>query len=77
MVKTEKGNSYLKERAGYLFDKLVKKTDRVSIVKFNTGEGIKIECNLILKENGETVLKKEIEGFFVINPNLPKHFKGN
>jgi hypothetical protein len=33
----------------------------VSIIKFNTKEGIKIECGLVLKEANETVLKNEID----------------
>ncbi len=35
-------SSYMKERVFHLFEKLVKKTDRVSIIRFNVKSGIKI-----------------------------------
>lgn len=43
---------------------MVKKTDRLSIIKFNVRSKVKIECNLTLKESNETILRKEIEDSF-------------
>jgi hypothetical protein len=46
------------ERSSYLFDKLVKKFDRVSFVQANRESGFLTHCSLTLKESNETILKK-------------------
>lgn len=47
------------ERSTYVFDKLVKKFDRVSIVQ-SSQSGLITHCNLTLKEGNETILKKSL-----------------
>lgn len=43
----------MKERSDYIFDKLIKKIDRISITKFNNMTDIETGCNLTLKDFNE------------------------
>jgi hypothetical protein len=49
------------ERVNHIFEKWMKGHDRLSIIKFNCKEGMKIECNLTPKENNETLLAKALQ----------------
>ena len=40
---------YLRERSEYLFDKLIKKWDRLSLIQANSEIGAQTLCNLTLK----------------------------
>jgi hypothetical protein len=40
---------YLRERSEYLYDKLIKKFDRVSLIQANSEIGAQTLCNLTLK----------------------------
>ena len=40
----------MRERSDHIFDKLVKKIDRISIAKFNNVTEIDTGCNLTLKD---------------------------
>lgn len=46
----QKHIAYMKERSDYVFDKLMKKIDRVSITKFNNVSEVETGCNLTLKD---------------------------
>lgn len=42
---------FYEERMNHLFTKLIKGHDRVSITKVNKKEGIKVDCNLLMKKD--------------------------
>jgi hypothetical protein len=44
---------YHKDQLHHIYDKLIKKTDRVSIMKYNTNTGVTVECGLMLKETNQ------------------------
>lgn len=43
-----------------MYDKLIKKFDRLSLVRSNSETGIETMCNLTLKESNEIILKKSL-----------------
>ena len=61
LKKNEKCIGYVRERTRHIFNKLVKETDRVSIMKYHTRVGVKVECSLILKKLNHTLLEMELE----------------
>ncbi len=70
---TEKAVEYFSERAEHIFTKHMRKTDRLSIMKFGVRNGIKIECKLTLKESNEEILRKELREAF----REPKQARGS
>lgn len=59
--------SYFQGKAINIYNKFIKGVDRVSIIKFNTSQGIKIECNLTIKQSKQQILKKQIYESFLEN----------
>jgi hypothetical protein len=52
---------YQAERVTYLFEKLIKKTDRISIIKHGTKNGVVVDCGLNAKEYNSETLKKSLD----------------
>ena len=55
----------MRERGLHIFEKLMRGTDRLSIIKFHTKNGINVECKLVFKNSHDVMLRKEITEVFL------------